>query len=273
MKIHILVYQIKNIIYFCYLKIFGRRKMQRFNNILFDLALRAKGYGNSKDMRVSGEQYFLMKLMQTEPTLCIDVGANKGKYSRYILENSNSNIIAFEPYPLSYKYLSKIRDIYPQRFECFNVGVGDKSKIATLNYGINNTELASFCDNINDIPYVKESNTYRMDVHMVTLDSKIESIRKYGDKIDLLKIDAEGFEYEIISGALELINNFSPKYIQIEFNWHHLFRNQTLLLISKLIPNYRALIMLPFEGGQVEINLDSGECNLFVYQNIIFELK
>ncbi len=55
-------------------------------------------------------------------------------------------------------------------------------------------------------------------------------------KIDLIKIDTEGYELEVLIGAKKTIEKFKPKYIQIEYNWHHLFKNVNLLLIGSHVP-------------------------------------
>ena len=54
--------------------------------------------------------------------------------------------------------------------------------------------------------------------------------------IDFIKIDTEGFEYEVLCGAQKTIKNYRPKFIQIEFNWHQLFTNNSLIDFSKVIP-------------------------------------
>ncbi len=48
----------------------------------------------------------------------------------------------------------------------------------------------------------------------------------------MLKIDTEGFEYEVLLGSLKFIDGFRPRIIQIEFNLHHLFRGQSIKFIS-----------------------------------------
>ena len=59
---------------------------------------------------------FLDKVCKENPKICIDIGANKGEYSKYILENSQSDVIAFEPFPKSFKKLQFIKKNYISRF-------------------------------------------------------------------------------------------------------------------------------------------------------------
>ena len=55
----------------------------------------------------------------------------------------------------------------------------------------------------------------------------------------------EGFEFEIINGAKEIIKKRSPKYIQMEFNWHQLFKRQTMYNFSMLLSGYDLFQILP----------------------------
>ena len=56
-------------------------------------------------------------------------------------------------------------------------------------------------------------------------------------RVDYIKIDTEGYELEVIEGADELINKLRPKIIQIEFNWHQLFKGQTIYSLSQKLPD------------------------------------
>ena len=53
--------------------------------------------------------------------------------------------------------------------------------------------------------------------------------------IDFIKIDTEGYEFEVLDGAKNLLKEQQPKFIQIEFNWHQLLKGQTLYKLSSMI--------------------------------------
>ena len=83
------------------------------NTILLKLFLRFIGYNQYRNLASSiGEKNFLDKVCKENPKICIDIGANKGEYSKYILENSQSDVIAFEPFPKSFKKLQFIKKLY-----------------------------------------------------------------------------------------------------------------------------------------------------------------
>ena len=78
---------------------FARKFLIPINTILLKLVIRFLGYNNHKDFYSSGEIFFLRKVCMEKPKLCLDIGANVGKYSSFLLENSSAKIIAFEPMP------------------------------------------------------------------------------------------------------------------------------------------------------------------------------
>ena len=88
-----------------------------------------------------------------------------------------------------------------------------------------------------------------------------------------MKIDTEGYEYDVLLGARNFIKKKKPKYIQIEYNWHHLFKNVTLYKISKLLNNYDVYKILPYSSGLLKIYPKKPENNYYNYSNYVFKLK
>ena len=89
-----------------YVFIFGRKLMQKFNHVIFSLTLKAKGYSNYGNHDQTGEGNFI-RIIQSELNLCLDIGANIGNYSRFLLENSKTKVIAFEPLQGAFLALKK----------------------------------------------------------------------------------------------------------------------------------------------------------------------
>ena len=75
------------------------------------------------------------------------------------------------------------------------------------------------------------SNLNFENVNVISLDifCKNNNIKK----IDLIKIDVEGFEKEVIEGGYKTIQDIKPKYIQIEYGLHQIFTNTNLHFFSK----------------------------------------
>ncbi len=89
--------------------------------------------------------------------------------------------------------------------------------------------------------------------------------------VDFIKIDTEGFESEVFKGAKNIIMEIKPKFIQIEFNWHQLFRNHSLLYFSELLQGYLVYQLIP--NGWVLRDPKDPLTNIYSYSNFVFVLR
>ena len=246
--------------------------MQWANDRVLLMALRARGYHNFTSLKASGELGLIRRVAAGNPLLCIDVGANTGSYARAILEASDSLVIAFEPLPKAYAAIQTLAAEFPGRLTTVNKGVGDLDSDLNLFYGDEDSQHASFSREVNAIDYVGASNLNCMKVPVVTLDSYLTdedpTIAERG--IDLLKIDTEGFEYEVLLGARKTVLTLRPKFIQVEYNLHQLFRGQSLHSFSHLLPHYRAYQLLPNSTGFRPVDTRRPESNIYHYSNFVF---
>ncbi len=252
---------------------FARKFLLPLNTVLLKLVIRFLGYNNHKDFYSSGEIYFLRKVCKEKPKICLDIGANVGNYSSYLLENSSAKIIAFEPMPKTFNELIKIKKNYSDRFFIYNYGLGKKKTKKNLYFDKNNLQWANFNPEVNKIKYLKY-NKKKIMCSLDTLDNFIKKNKKLiNSKIDLIKIDTEGFELEVLKGAEKTIKKLKPKYIQLEYNWHHLFKNTNLYYFAKLLKDYNTFKILPFSKNLLKINAEKPEHNYFNYSNIVFIRK
>ncbi len=255
-----------------YAFIFARPSMQFVNNALLRLALRGRGYDNFGDLTATGEHTFIKLLARFKPSLCIDVGANKGHYSHTLLESTTTKVIAFEPLPEAFKSLKMLAAEFPGRLVAVDKGVGSENAELDLYYGEADSELASFSTEINEIAHVGEANKNRVKVPVVTLDTYFEhESRALGaHEIDLLKIDTEGYEYEVLTGATDTIRKLRPKFIQIEYNWHQLFKMRSLYSFARLLDGYVPYQLLPYGSGLIKVDVRKPESNIYRYANFVF---
>jgi FkbM family methyltransferase len=266
-----LTQKIFNIIRELYIFVFARPGMQRINDKNLELALHGRGYNNCCDPHRTGEEKFIELISRHNPTLCLDIGANTGTYSKRLLELTNTRVIAFEPLPDAFLQLKKIHQRFPDRFRAINKGVGDCVKSQLLFFGESSSTHATFSPEVNKMEYLKHQNTNTTTVQMVDLDSFMQNEIDFPNiQLDLIKIDTEGYEYEVLKGATRTIAQLRPRFIQIEFNLHQLHRNQTLLSLSALIPNYQAFQLLPHGSGLVKRDLSSASSNFYHYSNYVF---
>jgi len=258
---------------FLFHKTFARPKMQRYNNFFLNMTLHARGYNNHNGFKRSGEASFINILASYNPKICLDIGANSGEYSLKLLENTNAYVIAFEPIPSAFKKLQKLSLSFPDRFKPENIGLGNVTKLSKIFYSDLTSEFASFANEVNEIDYVGRSNINSITVPMFTLDSWTQKNLKKNEVIDLIKIDVEGYEFEVLLGAKKTIIDNSPKFIQIEFNRHQLIRKHTLLEFGEILSDYTCMQLLPFGSCFSKRDTTLPESNIFHYSNFVFVRK
>jgi hypothetical protein len=104
-------------------------------------------------------------------------------------------------------------------------------------------------------------------VSVIRLDDFYASKLK-GKKIDLLKIDVEGYEMNVMKGAKKLIKSNKVKLIQFEFNIMNRHSRTFFLDFEALLSDYDLYRLLPH--GLLQITSDSLlHSEIFLYQNIL----
>ncbi len=150
------------------------------------------------------DMIFLLHALQPSE-IFVDVGANIGAYTILASKVVKSNSIAFEPLPATAERLkdqiqiNRINAVVDIR----NMGVGDKE--GALFFTNNN-------DTVNKVSLSGEVENTTM-VKVSTLDAELSKDRQY-----FFKIDVEGFEYNVLEGALEVLSNNNVSAIIIELN-------------------------------------------------------
>jgi FkbM family methyltransferase len=239
-------------------------RAQAVNHALYYLALRGQGFNNTYQFGGSGEAWFIDHVLAPAyPSLCIDVGANKGDYSRMLLSKTPARVVAFEPLSACRPALEALADDYQSRMTVVPHAAGSQPGVMTIHYG-DKTELASLAGEVSAIDYVAEVNTRAAPVRVTTLDRYLDGV----PRIDFLKIDAEGFEFEVLLGARETLEHRRPLYVQIEMNLHQLYRGHTLRSLGALLKGYAPFQLLP--RGLRAVDLDDPEANTFAYSNFVF---
>lgn len=133
----------------------------------------------------------------------VDVGANLGFFTILLsnLVGPNGKIFSFEPSKKTFKALSeniKINNIRNVIME--NSGCGDIEGT----FSLSKDGKFSGMDHI-IVDKTEVTNFERID--MIKLDNYFES---FNGRINLIKIDTEGYEPNVLKGAVKLINSFHP---------------------------------------------------------------
>ena len=249
-----------------YLFIFGRKVFQRINNKLFLLVIKSMGFSNYGNHYQTGEKKFI-ELIKGELNFCLDIGANTGTYSKLLIDDTSSKVFSFEPLEDAFKELEKLANnqIYKDRLKVYNFAFGESNKKEKLYYSNTKSQLASFLEDANKLSFVNKKNNF----------SKIVEIKKLDDfvdvkNVDLIKIDTEGYEMNVLKGSRNFISKKKPKFIQIEFNWHQLFTNNSLIDFSRELKNYEAFRIIPYGYPLIKINPERPENNIYHLSNYVF---
>jgi len=134
----------------------------------------------------------------------IDIGANIGLYTLYAskLINKNGQIISFEPFPKNFQSLTQnitLNGLSNVRIE--KVAIGENEGNVNLYYNEREKNLGM----VSTTPLEKG---IKEEVEVVSLDSYLKN--ESFTRIDLIKIDIEGFEYPALLGMKETLATFHP---------------------------------------------------------------
>jgi len=146
--------------------------------------------------------------------LCFDIGANVGDRTQIFLE-LGAKVVAVEPQESCCNILEKR---FGNKITLIKKGVGSKEEIKDF-YISNHSQVSSFSkDWIDDVKKDRfkgvEWNEVKQ-IEIVTLDSIIE---KHGTP-NFIKIDVEGFEYEVFKGLTKQFGCLSFEFAVPENNF------------------------------------------------------
>ena len=166
---------------------------------------------------------FFKKNLNNDFLHIIDIGGHKGETLEFFLDNFNVNkIFVFEPNKELFEYIKN--KFNSNKIYLFNYGVGIKNEKKILNITVNSA--SSTINNINkNTEYFKRkkrllsfgSNKFFLGTQTIKVVNLSEFILHKENKIDILKIDTEGYEFNILNGVHE--SDFKKvRYIYFE---HH----------------------------------------------------
>ena len=173
---------------------------------------------------------FLKKNKYNSFKLLIDIGAHKGESIKLFSKNFViKKIISFEASPINFEFLKKKIDENKQEYNnteivLENIALGAENKIIEFNQF--NESSSSTIKDIN-----KESKYYKRKFRLINflnnketyqkMKIKVSKLKDYIEKnnikkIDFMKIDTEGYEFEILLGLENKI-----KLVDIIMFEHH----------------------------------------------------
>ena len=188
---------------------------------------------------------FFRKKLNTSLINIIDIGAHKGETIDLFLKNFNiEKIYSFEPNKNLFNTLIK-KKYNSNKVKLLNLGIGKKTGNKELNI-FKDTSSSTLNDINENTEYFKRkkkimtfffpNENFLKEKQMVEICNLSEFINQEKiKKIDILKIDTEGYEFNIISG----ISNLDFKNIKFIYFEHHydlmIKKNYKFYDINKLL--------------------------------------
>lgn len=200
----------------CFFVVASRAGRKEFRFSLFGYPFRTRGnrrklgidgliYARRHDYESTLKQYLSL---ETPESTFLDVGANYGYWSRFVLIDSrargieNVKIVSFEPLPANYQLLVANMMQIPDSLatvRCEQAAVGSEPGTCFLNL-CNSDPGSTFASDSGDVQ-----------CRLVTIDDYVD--HHHLANVALIKIDVEGFELRVVRGAKGTIRRDRPRVI------------------------------------------------------------
>ena len=196
----------------------------RFASRVLLKAGRALRGENLDDHRINGERRLLRSLSLPPGAVIFDVGANIGAWSKAAHELfPSATIHAFEPLPTAFEQLQRVPGI-----TAHPIALGSAAGAATLHYDPSFTVLSS----LHDRAGMGLSATATVAVRALDAFADAQGI----DRIDFLKIDVEGHERDVLTGAAQRLADGRIGTVQFEYGGTYLDAGVRLRDVIELFP-------------------------------------
>lgn len=162
----------------------------------------------------------------TNDSVVVDVGLGEDiSFSISLIEKYKCIVHGFDPTPKSIDYVKKKS---PVNFILYEIGVAGSTRIAKFFLPVNPSHVSGSLTKSNHV------GRNEIDVNLVDLSEVLFKIKK--DRIDLLKIDIEGSEYELLNSDAFRMNANRISILCIEFHhrWAEFGSNATLAAVENL---------------------------------------
>jgi FkbM family methyltransferase len=138
---------------------------------------------------------YLLQNIKTD-SVFVDVGAHAGYFSLFAVQLArNGAVYSFEPEPENCRYIREIKRVNEiNNWFVFNQGVGKEEGQLYFSNGPSSTTGK-----------ISETGDFKVDI--VSLDEALFAV----EKVDVIKIDVEGFGGRVLEGAMQVIRKHLPK--------------------------------------------------------------
>ena len=212
-------------------------KLRKGNGFVLKDVQGSKMYLDMSDAGLSSELY-LRGIREAHATVefqkrlkpgqvIVDIGANIGYYALMEAKSSGNEgrVYAIEPVDENIALLR--RNVDANRYEnveVYNMAIGDKNCTQDINLS-KQSNLGTFCKNLDLDP---SGETKAVDVQ--TLDKFLQGKRNP----DIVRMDVEGYEFEILKGMKETFANTESLQLFIEVHADFLGKEKTVALYEMM---------------------------------------
>jgi FkbM family methyltransferase len=190
-------------------KPFGvKKKWIKING--YHLLLDFSTEGISNGLYIMGSREILetevVKKTLKKGDVCLDAGANIGYYCLLEAIRTKSKVYAFEPDKRNTNFLKKsIKKNKLKNIELYEMALSDQIGSQKIYF--------SNQSNLNTLFKAEKSNGITQIVKTTTIDQFTRD-----KKIDFIRMDIEGFEYEVFTGMKKILESKKPLKIMVEFH-------------------------------------------------------
>ncbi len=202
---------------------------------------------DEKEMKNLSFDEIFKKIIKNNKPIIFDIGANKGQsIERFLKVNNNAVIHSFEPNKDEFDLLKKKYN-NNKNIKLNNIALGEKksrkyfnitehsanSSFLELNKDTNWIKLRSSQLNVDKENYIKK----KIEVDIETLDTYCN--QNLIEKIDIVKIDTQGYEEQILIGCKEMIESQKIDALEIEITFSSVYEKYVCFsdIEKYLVPN------------------------------------
>lgn len=185
--------------------------------------------------------------------IVFDVGGNIGSVALPMaLKANEGKVYSFEPFPTTFDRLREHVQLNNlPNLSIFNIGLGNQ-----------NGELL-FQSNFQGNPGMNRVTDDKSLADSTILTTKIDEFcaQHHIDKIDLIKIDVEGYEFEVLKGAENVLNQCKPKlFIELDDENLKLQHSSAVELINWLLEKKYSIVNAE-SNQKIDSSFDFAKCH------------
>lgn len=162
------------------------------------VALKAKKRGIENTILRQALKLLKYQKGELHNSVIIDVGANWGFLTLVFAKTiayPDGKVFSFEPHPKIYKWL--LRSVKENNLE---------NNTVVKNNVVGETNKKVYINLFEGTSNMLEKSGNKIEIQQILLDDFLKDVTK----IDVIKIDVDGYEYNVLSGACNTIDQFRP---------------------------------------------------------------